>query len=124
MNTSNDTVRRAANTAEFLTRERCHIREWVNDESIPDFSLAVARVKPGITTELHRLTVNECYVIREGQGLMDLGDSTEMPVVVGDYVDIPAGMPQRIRNTGDCDLVFDCICRPRFTVAAYEALED
>ena len=37
----------------------------------------------------------------------------------GDIVLIPAGTPQRIRNPGDEDLVFYCICTPRFDESDY-----
>ena len=57
-------------TAEFSTRERCYIRELVNDAAITEFSLAVARVEPGVVTELHRLAVDEWYVITSGQGTL------------------------------------------------------
>ena len=36
---------------------------------------------------------------------------------------IPAGVPQRITNSDASDLVFDCICTPRFMPAAYLDLE-
>jgi mannose-6-phosphate isomerase-like protein (cupin superfamily) len=112
-----------AEPTEFLTRERCYITELVNDPAIGQFSLAVARVTPGITTEWHRLTVDEWYVIRQGEGRMQVGDDAPWTVSTGDVVAIPAGQPQRITNPGDVDLVFECICLPRFTPDAYEPLE-
>ncbi len=54
---------KSADTREFQTRERCHIRELVNDDEAPEFSLAQTRVEPGVTTELHKLSVDECYVM-------------------------------------------------------------
>jgi mannose-6-phosphate isomerase-like protein (cupin superfamily) len=36
---------------------------------------------------------------------------------------IPAGTPQQIENTGTTDLVFLCVCSPRFRQEGYEALE-
>ena len=108
---------------ESWTRERCYIRELVNDPGISAFSLAEARVEPGIRTELHRLAVDEWYVITGGSGLMEVGDEPPCAVGPGDVVEIPAGTPQRIRNTGDEDLLFQCICLPRFTVNSYESLE-
>ena len=53
---------------EIWTRERCYIREIVNDPEIQQFSLAEARVEPGTTTELHRLDVDEWYVLVRGEG--------------------------------------------------------
>jgi mannose-6-phosphate isomerase-like protein (cupin superfamily) len=38
-------------------------------------------------------------------------------------VHIPAGVPQQIRNTGDDDLVFLCICTPQFQMDSYRDLE-
>ena len=111
-------------TAEFSTRERCYIRELVNDAAITEFSLAVARVEPGVVTELHRLAVDEWYVITSGQGLVTVGDAEPRRVEPGNVVQIPAGTAQKIENTGTEDLVFECVCLPRFTPACYEPLED
>lgn len=109
--------------AEFPTRERCHIRELVNDAATPHASLAACRVRPGTTTELHRLSVAEWYAICEGTGLMEVGDDAPFAVAAGDVVTIPAGVAQRIRNTGRGDLVFHCLCVPRFTPECYRPVE-
>lgn len=114
----------SADTTEFLTSERCYIRELVNEASIGAFSLAVARVEPGVVTELHRLSVDEWYVIAAGEGLVTIGDSVPVRVGSGDVVQIPAGTAQRVENTGSDDLVFECVCLPRFTPNCYESLED
>lgn len=119
-----DAKARSSDTTEFLTRERCHIRELVNDPETEDFSLAEVRVEPGVTTELHKLSVNEWYVIRRGSGKMEVGGGPSFVVVPGDFITVPAETSQRIRNTGTEDLIFECICLPRFTSAAYESLED
>ncbi len=108
---------------EVLTRERCYIREILNDPRVPQWSLAECRVAAGVTTELHRLTVDEWYVIVEGQGLMEVDRQMPVPVGPGDTVVIPRGSPQRISNSGDGELRFHCLCQPRFTVACYQALE-
>jgi mannose-6-phosphate isomerase-like protein (cupin superfamily) len=108
---------------EVLTRERCYIRERFNDAAVPEFSIADCRVTPGVTTELHRLGVDEWYVIVEGRGMMEIDRQPAVQVGPGDTVVIPKGSPQRIRNAGTSDLLFQCICIPRFTEAAYEALE-
>lgn len=109
---------------EILTSERCFIRELVNDPAFPDASLAECRVAPGVTTELHRLSVAEWYVIREGRGLMEVAGEAPFAVAPGDIVAIPAGVSQRVRNTGDGDLIFHCLCVPRFTPDGYESLAD
>jgi mannose-6-phosphate isomerase-like protein (cupin superfamily) len=53
---------------------------------------------------------------------MKLGNLAPELVNPGNVVVIPAGTPQRIRNTSDTDLVFYCICSPRFRASGYEAL--
>lgn len=113
----------ATPSAEFATRERCHVTELVNDARAPELSLARCRVEPGVTTELHALSVDEVYVITKGSGAMEVGGGEPFAVVPGNAVRIPAGVAQRIRNTGDTDLVFECVCTPRFTPAAYRPLD-
>ena len=108
---------------EEWTSERCYIREILNDPRVADASLAESRVEPGVTTELHRLSVAEWYLIRAGRGLMQVGDAEPFEVGAGDTVVIPAGAAQRIGNLSDEDLEFLCLCLPRFTPDCYEALE-
>ena len=108
---------------EVWTEERCFIAELVNSPAWPEFSLARCRVEPGVTTQLHALSVHEVYVIREGAGLMYLGDQPPFEVRPGDSVTIPKQVAQRISNTGDADLVFECVCSPRFSPDCYTSLE-
>jgi len=108
---------------EVWTDERCWITELLNDAGVPDVSLARCRVEPGVTTQLHRLAVREWYVVEQGRGLMQVGDREPWPIGPGDVVEIPADAAQRVTNTGAADLVFQCICLPRFTPACYESLE-
>ena len=110
--------------AEFRTRERVYITELMNDAENPRVSLANARVEPGVTTELHRLRVDEWYVIRSGAGRMEVGGNEPFEVGPGDTVVIPAGVSQRITNIGADDLMLQCICIPRFTPDTYEPMED
>ena len=119
----NESLVRGGETAEFLTRERVYIAERLNDPAIPRVSLADTRVEPGVTTELHRLSVDEWYAIRSGTGMMEVGGGEPFAVGSGDTVAIPAGVAQRITNTGDGNLRFQCICMPRFTPESYETLE-
>lgn len=112
-----------ADSSEFLTRERVHITEQLNDPAVPEVSLARARVEPGITTELHALSVSEWYVIASGNGLMEVGGEPAFEVGPGDSVAIPAGVSQRITNRGPEDIVLQCICLPRFTPETYTPLE-
>ena len=109
---------------EFWTDERCFITECLNSEEIEEFSLAIARVKPAVTTQLHCLRdTKEIYIIRKGTGLVLVGQK-EFKVSVGDSVIIPANTPQRITNLSNTeDLEFYCHCSPRFVPEAYENLE-
>ncbi len=119
-----DSLKPGHNANEFPTRERVFITERMNEPAIPRVSLADARVEPGVTTELHRLSVDEYYVIRHGTGLMEVGEETPFEVSSGDTVVIPAGIAQRITNSGEDDLLMQCICMPRFTPESYEPLEN
>ena len=108
---------------EAWTRERCYVTELVNDDAWPEFSLARCRVEPGITTELHVLSVHEVYVIQRGRGLMRVGHEAPFEVGPGDTVTIPQQTPQCITNTSADDLVFLCLCAPRFLKDHYTSVE-
>jgi mannose-6-phosphate isomerase-like protein (cupin superfamily) len=109
---------------EFSTLERCHIIETYNSAADESLSIARARVEPGITTAWHHVedTV-ERYVIAEGRGRVEVGDFPPSDVRPGDVVIIPGGVRQRIANIGDEDLIFFCVCTPRFRQQNYRSLE-
>lgn len=107
---------------EFYTDERCYISELLNDHSHPAHSIARARVEPGVTTVWHRVKPIEIYIIEKGVGRADIGNE-QFNVGPGDSIVIPPMVRQRITNTGDQDLIFLCLCSPRFTPATYESLE-
>lgn len=112
-----------AGRREFWTEERCHITELLNDPASPGASLAVARVEPGVTTQLHRLEgVTERYVVRRGSGVVEV-DGVRRRLSTGDQAVIPAGAAQRIVNDGGEDLEFYCVCTPRFLPECYVSLE-
>jgi mannose-6-phosphate isomerase-like protein (cupin superfamily) len=101
----------------ILTPERCYIAE---NYSNPEVSIAYATVRPGITTMPHHLLgVQEIYIITQGQGKVTVGDLEPKDVNAGDVVVIPPGNSQKRANTGKTDLVFYCICTPRFTEKCY-----
>ncbi len=108
--------------AEYWTSERCFISELLNEPEYPEVSIARCRVEPGVTTQNHSLSVHEVYVIESGEGLMMLDDQPPFPVGPGDTVAIPPGTPQQIRNTCSSDLLFMCVCTPRFTADCYAPL--
>lgn len=113
----------AGGAGEFWTEERCFITELHNCDASPEVSLAVARVEPGVTTQLHALDGGvERYIVRRGEGLLEV-DGARQPMKAGDQFVIPAGASQRITNTGPSDLEFYCLCTPRFFPVSYRNLE-
>ena len=109
---------------EFETSERCFITETANDEEDEDVSVSRARVKPGVTTAWHILTnTAERYIIISGKANVELDYSDPIDVFEGDIVRIPPGIPQRITNIGENDLIFYCVCSPRFQEKNYVSLE-
>jgi mannose-6-phosphate isomerase-like protein (cupin superfamily) len=109
---------------EYYFAEGCFITELSNSSADPELSIARARLEPGKTTRWHSLAdTTERYVIIQGVGRVQLGESVSTEVSVGDVVIIPQGVPQRISNSGNVDLVFLAICVPRFQPAAYTDLE-
>ena len=112
-------------SSEFYTEERCFITELLNNPSNATYSIAQARVEAGVTTALHRLKdTDERYIITAGEGCAEVGELPPTQVSVGDIVNIPSETPQRITNTGEEDLVFLCICTPRFAPDCYVDLEN
>ena len=111
-------------SSEFLIPERCHIIEIMNQRGI-HFSIARARVEPGITTALHKVKgTTEAYYILRGTGTVQSGNELKGNVGPGDVVMFPPDASQTITNTGKEDLIFLAICYPRFVQDAYVQLED
>jgi mannose-6-phosphate isomerase-like protein (cupin superfamily) len=109
---------------EYFFDEGCFINELLNTPQDSAVSIARARVAAGETTRWHRLQgITERYLIVSGQGTASIGDE-DIVLTAGDVVVIPAGVRQRIRNTGDEVLEFLAIWTPRFVVGAYEDLEE
>jgi mannose-6-phosphate isomerase-like protein (cupin superfamily) len=108
---------------EQLIDENCFIKELINTGDVPAFSLSRARVLPGVTTENHVVKdTDEVYYILSGEGEMEIDGAIIGAVAAGDTVFIPGNTSQRIKNTGADDLVFLCICMPRFEFQNYIAL--
>jgi mannose-6-phosphate isomerase-like protein (cupin superfamily) len=102
---------------EYLTPERCYIAENFSDK---DVSIARATVKPGVTTKAHHLKkIQEIYIITAGEGKVAFSGLEPTIVSAGDVIVIPVGVSQKITNTGKTDLVFYCVCTPRFTQDCY-----
>lgn len=105
---------------EFYTDEGCYIIEVANTDNDPNVSIARARVEPGKSTRWHKLDgISERYLIISGEGEAEVGELSRTQVKPGDVITIPAGTRQRIHNTGSEDLVFYCVCEPRFAQSSY-----
>jgi mannose-6-phosphate isomerase len=71
-----------------------------------DFKVKEVMVAPGrrLSLQYHRRRGEHWFVVR-GQGVVTRGEE-EIPVQPGAAVDLPAGTPHRVHNTGDELLVF------------------
>jgi len=109
---------------EYYFKEGCHILEVMNSADDPALSIARARVATGATTRLHVLSnTAERYYILSGSGMVTVGD-IQQAVSDGDVVIIPAGVAQKIKNTGSDDLVFLAMCTPRFKPENYRDIDN
>ncbi|MBT5030807.1 MAG: cupin domain-containing protein [Proteobacteria bacterium] len=109
-------------TERHWIEEGCFIQEILNHPEAKT-SLARAWVPGRKKTSWHSVAVHECYLIESGHGLVELDYQTGFNVSAGDNVSILPHTPQRICNTGDQELVFLCLCAPRFTPEGYQLLE-
>jgi mannose-6-phosphate isomerase-like protein (cupin superfamily) len=77
-----------------------------------------------VTTQVHApRRIDERYVVLEGEVLVEVSDATPEPVRPLDVVAIAAGTSQRVTNVGSADLIFLCVCTPRFLQKTYVSLE-
>ena len=117
-------IKKYSPDSECFIDEGCFITELHNSDSDAVCSIARARVEPGMTTKMHCLRDTiERYVILTGTGEVEIGNGGPAAVAAMDVVLVPAGMPQRISNNGSTDLVFLCICTPRFITDNYLDLD-
>ena len=94
-----------------LIRELIHPSQHNNHHQ----SLAEAIVHPGQTTALHKHhKTEEVYFIRQGQGIMTLGQK-QFPVQSGDSICILPGTAHCINNNGTQDLHILCSCAPAYS---------
>ena len=105
---------------EYYFEEGCHIIETSNSADDEDVSIAQARVEKGQRTKWHYLeNTTERYVILSGCGSVEVGTEEPCDITIGDVVIVPANTRQRIKNTGENDLLFLAICSPRFQKKNY-----
>ena len=107
-------IRTLSSRHEFTAGDGTILKELLhgaNDQLSCRYSLAHARLLPGQTSILHRLTASEVYYILAGRGRMEIDGETR-EVESGDTVYIPPGAVQRITCHGPHELVFLCIVDP------------
>jgi mannose-6-phosphate isomerase-like protein (cupin superfamily) len=102
------------NCEEFIAGDNTTLRELLHPDKLNlelRYSLAHALVKPGFTSQPHKLKTSEVYYILEGEGTMFI-DNEDAKVHSGQVVYIPPYAKQYIKNTGNIDLKFLCIVDP------------
>ena len=118
-------VVRYSEERDYFFTEGCFINELLNTDDDRQLSVARARVRAGETTRWHKLEgITERYLMVAGEGTAEVGDEPAVVLNPGDVLLIPAGMPQRITNTGDGVLEFLALCTPAFNEEAYIDLQD
>jgi mannose-6-phosphate isomerase-like protein (cupin superfamily) len=103
---------------EFIAGDNTILRELLHPSKAAldlRYSLAHARLKPGLTSQPHKLITSEVYYIIEGQGLMRINEE-EASVGPGQAIYIPPRSLQCIKNTGENDLIFICIVDPAWRI--------
>ncbi len=112
------------NCKEFTAGDSTLLRELLHpqkEQLMLRYSLAHAIVKPGLTSQPHRLKTSEVYYILEGEGLMTI-DNEKEKVLPGQAIYIPPNAKQFIQNTGKSDLKFICIVDPAWRIEDEEIL--
>ncbi|MFH1586973.1 MAG: cupin domain-containing protein [Candidatus Diapherotrites archaeon] len=107
-------IRDLSKCKEFIAGDNTVLRELFNplkDSLDLRYSLAHAILKPGQTTRNHKLKTSEVYYLLQGNGVMYIDDKTA-EVKEGQAIYIPPKSQQRIKNSGEEDLIFLCIVDP------------
>ena len=109
---------------EFIAGDNTRLRELFNPLKDPlklRYSLAHARLAPGLESTPHRLKTSEVYYILEGTGKMRI-DGEMRNVGPGQAIYIPPHAVQSIRNIGENELVFICMVDPAWRPEDEEVL--
>ena len=109
---------------EFIAGDNTILRELLHPDKADlnlRYSLAHAIVKPGDTSQPHKLKTSEVYYILEGEGEMHIDDGVEK-VSPSQAIYIPPHAKQYIKNTGNSNLIFLCIVDPAWRVEDEEVL--
>lgn len=110
-----DIVNRNDTTA-FTTKDGSTIREILayRNSVIQNQSLAEANVPVGCsTTEHYHAKTEEIYYILKGSGKIKIGEDIR-EIFELDGIAIPPGVPHKLWNTGDTDLILLCMCAPAY----------
>jgi len=105
-----------SDSPQFVTKDRSKIREIMapRNSVIARQSLAEAVVPVGSATDEHyHKNSEEIYFVLSGVGEIRVNGESA-PVRVGDAIALPPGSVHKIRNRGDSDLVFLCLCVPPY----------
>ena len=120
-------IRDRRDRREIVALDGTSLRELLNPNTTPGlpirFSLAEARVKPGVETLAHQLRSTEVYYLLEGEGEMRIGEERRA-VRAGQAIVIPPGSVQSIKNTGPGELVFLCLVDPAWRAEDEELVRD
>jgi mannose-6-phosphate isomerase-like protein (cupin superfamily) len=103
---------------EFFVGEGVYVLERENSPQDPSVGFDRIRVPAGITTALHKLKIDERYLITGGQGTVEINGSKQ-PVQAGDVVQFPRESTQRI-TPGSGGMEFYSVTTPRFLVEDFE----
>jgi mannose-6-phosphate isomerase-like protein (cupin superfamily) len=117
-------IRTLQDCEEFFAGDNTILRELLHPDKADlnlRYSLAHAMLKPGKTSQPHKLKTSEVYYILEGEGIMHIDDETEK-VSPGQAVYIPPNSEQYIHNKGNSDLKFLCIVDPAWRKEDEEVL--
>ncbi|MDD5561983.1 MAG: cupin domain-containing protein [Candidatus Omnitrophica bacterium] len=107
-------IKKLEDCPKFISGDKAILRELLHADKGKfkfRYSLAHAVVKPGKTTNPHKLKTSEVYYILKGSGLMYI-DKKTAKVNSGCAIYIPPSSTQYIKNTGKANLEFLCIVDP------------
>jgi len=117
-------IRDLKDCPEFIAGDNTRLRELFNPLKDPlelRYSLAHARLAPGLESAPHKLKTSEVYFILEGMGEMRI-DGEARHVGPGQAIYIPPHGVQSIKNTGKDELVFICMVDPAWRPEDEEVL--
>jgi mannose-6-phosphate isomerase-like protein (cupin superfamily) len=103
---------------EFFVGEGVHVLERENSPKDPSVGFDRIRVPAGVTTALHKLKIDERYMITSGQGTVEI-DGQKRHVQEGDVVLFPRESTQRITPEAG-GMEFYSVTTPRFLVEDFE----